>query len=927
MSEDLQSNRWWLASDGRWYPPDLHPDVRADAPDEQGRNQALLNATIGVARVRERVFAEIRGERVIEHSLAPGSGETGSELSESGPHRRPDRGRSLRHGAEPLPRFRETLRPRTSNEPNEPSLATRPRPAPGWAPRTRGRGQPSPRATSRPGMVPPEPPRRSAFLPPAQATTISAPSVARQQSAPTPERTWPPARGGASEPMPALETDPPPPPSSSPEPPPPLLQAALAALQAPLTSLPAAQAAPLSPELLEPASRSSSQFAQTQANVAEEGPGGPRPSEQSGSPAGRVLPPSARRRPARVRSTSDLRDAVAGAVARAAAQGPLAPHGPDDEDDSDATSPPALARRVDVEENGAFGDIASNQDAPTVAVFETETVLGSPEVPGPQRESDSSTEYARLAGEQASGAVPPGESGHNSTPLINSPAAEETAPPNQPLADERADAFPELPGKSGLVVPDGLASDMLAEALVPQDSLLEERVIEEGTGEIALQGSPQDESLVAPEPGGAVLERERSEHEPLAHTTVVAPKAEGAPEASLLLEEVVLEAPMTAVPAEANLVLEQAALEAPVSEVRAGTGSAPITDDTVEESPFAFGERRSAARQARKPLPAALQEAVAAGVAQDLNEAASDSGGQSPRSAESQGGKGETTKGATGGKDSGAKPPGIIRRYGSAIAIVVLFLAAGGVAAGIAAFRGPVTPPGPSTVVQDQAASNSAVLTSAQFPVGWQATTAKSAPSSFGLSSPLVSPGVVQTWLAGNKACSADLNAVSSAMTPSVGNVTAVAYSQASTTNPLGGQWNIADAIAFHTSAGEVNSDVARMQSVLTKASAQSCVARFWSASLQAQLPSGSLVMMTVMPRAMPELARKPNGWAMQMQGTETVGQTSIPLRCQVTSFAEGRAQVYFVVSSKGAALPELTAARVLVALATRADRLRSPNA
>ncbi len=44
-----------------------------------------------------------------------------------------------------------------------------------------------------------------------------------------------------------------------------------------------------------------------------------------------MLPPRGRRRPVKVRSNSDLRDAVAEAVARAAAQGPLVPRAPEDE--------------------------------------------------------------------------------------------------------------------------------------------------------------------------------------------------------------------------------------------------------------------------------------------------------------------------------------------------------------------------------------------------------------------------------------------------------------------------------------------------------------------------------------------------------------------------------------------------------------------
>jgi len=29
MSDVSQGPGWWMASDGRWYPPELHPDVRA----------------------------------------------------------------------------------------------------------------------------------------------------------------------------------------------------------------------------------------------------------------------------------------------------------------------------------------------------------------------------------------------------------------------------------------------------------------------------------------------------------------------------------------------------------------------------------------------------------------------------------------------------------------------------------------------------------------------------------------------------------------------------------------------------------------------------------------------------------------------------------------------------------------------------------
>ncbi len=166
----------------------------------------------------------------------------------------------------------------------------------------------------------------------------------------------------------------------------------------------------------------------------------------------------------------------------------------------------------------------------------------------------------------------------------------------------------------------------------------------------------------------------------------------------------------------------------------------------------------------------------------------------------------------TGAGAPDAKRPGVLRRYGSAIAIVLLFLAAGGVAAGIAAFRGPVNPTRPSTAAQDRAAARSAVLTAAYFPASWHVSVASNVDTAYGLGTALVTPAVVRDWLATHPACSAELGAVSAAMTPAVGNVTAVAYTQAATTNPQGGPWQIADAVAFHTSATQVSSDLAAVR-------------------------------------------------------------------------------------------------------------------
>ncbi len=32
MSDKPQGPGWWIASDGKWYPPELHPSVREDSP-------------------------------------------------------------------------------------------------------------------------------------------------------------------------------------------------------------------------------------------------------------------------------------------------------------------------------------------------------------------------------------------------------------------------------------------------------------------------------------------------------------------------------------------------------------------------------------------------------------------------------------------------------------------------------------------------------------------------------------------------------------------------------------------------------------------------------------------------------------------------------------------------------------------------------
>ena len=36
MSDVAQGPNWWIASDGKWYPPELHPSVRSPEPAKAG---------------------------------------------------------------------------------------------------------------------------------------------------------------------------------------------------------------------------------------------------------------------------------------------------------------------------------------------------------------------------------------------------------------------------------------------------------------------------------------------------------------------------------------------------------------------------------------------------------------------------------------------------------------------------------------------------------------------------------------------------------------------------------------------------------------------------------------------------------------------------------------------------------------------------
>lgn len=40
MSDKSEGPGWWVASDGEWYPPELHPSVRGDSPTQARPNGA-----------------------------------------------------------------------------------------------------------------------------------------------------------------------------------------------------------------------------------------------------------------------------------------------------------------------------------------------------------------------------------------------------------------------------------------------------------------------------------------------------------------------------------------------------------------------------------------------------------------------------------------------------------------------------------------------------------------------------------------------------------------------------------------------------------------------------------------------------------------------------------------------------------------------
>ena len=129
MSDDLQAKGWWLASDGRWYPPELHPAARPLLTTDEDRFAALFDAAIGVARVRENVVSQFQGERRTGYSSTGNGNDThlGPQRVNAG-RRSSDRGVGVRHGSEAQPRFRTRESPDWPHEARDPAAPVTPAP-------------------------------------------------------------------------------------------------------------------------------------------------------------------------------------------------------------------------------------------------------------------------------------------------------------------------------------------------------------------------------------------------------------------------------------------------------------------------------------------------------------------------------------------------------------------------------------------------------------------------------------------------------------------------------------------------------------------------------------------------------------------------------------------------------------------------------
>ena len=948
LNDDPQANSWWLASDGNWYPPELHRGVGSSPPvDDEDRFAALFDAAIGVARVRESVVALASSERRSGYSTGGNGNDAhlGPQRVNAG-RRASDKVVGVSHGTEAPPRFRSgqttdwTYEARDPATLDAPRPETRPRPGtrerpvhqpPPWSPSGYDRAVPARPAAEprRPPLAEPEqgsggPPFKGAPAAPPESTAPAESTVppVPPLEPPLPEPPVPPP----APPVPPLEPplpEPPVPPPAPPVPePPPPLEPELVATVVPqppppplepelvATVVPQPPPSPLEPELSAPT------FDEPEPVPAPVQPAPAlEPTPAAGpipAPAPNNLPPTARRRPATGRPAADLRQAVAGAVARAAAQGPLLPQGPEEASlTPEALQPPPAwpkSRRRPAPFPPAHSSTLPVTATPAVPAEELPAPQSSIFVETEPQTLDPYEEFARLAGRHAAALAP---RRHTDRP--------QTLPPGSAEADARPEHEPEPPVVD--TPPAGLPSAFEPSPLwlasragaSPMDIATPDRPI------AALVDIEVDTSAAAdPYDDFADLARRYASARadapsaPATDSGSAGPTSPDETPGGSALSDAPQPDPAPAEVAPAT----ETAPEPRDSEPSYPEPDGPQASRAEEETAWPVGERRSAARQARKPLPAALQAAVAGTPPADATTA-------SPRPAARQ------TRGAN--EDSQAdtvrasgKPPGIFRRYASAIAVVALFVAAGGAAAGIAALRGPIAQTASPTPAQEQAAASQAVLKASDFPAGWHVSSGSSS-ASYGVGSVLVTPSIVRFWLNAHPACAATLDAVSGAMMPASGNPSASASSHATSQTPLGESWQIASAVAFHfSSPAQVTGQVTGIRNLLAGAAARACIGQFWSAALLAESPVGSHVVTTVSPAAVPALPGNPASWAMSMSGSTTVGRVVLPIHFEIVVLASGLAQVYFVTASKIAPLPAGLDQGLLTTLATRAQHLPS---
>jgi hypothetical protein len=165
---------------------------------------------------------------------------------------------------------------------------------------------------------------------------------------------------------------------------------------------------------------------------------------------------------------------------------------------------------------------------------------------------------------------------------------------------------------------------------------------------------------------------------------------------------------------------------------------------------------------------------------------------------------------------------------------------------------------------------------------------------------------------------------LSTAIMPSVPGASAIASTQATAQDPLGGTWQIADTVALYPTAAQVSTNLTAMRSLVTQPGARACISQYTVSALMSEMTPSSHISLIVSQPPVQVLPGSPPVWALAISGTATSGQTAVPIRFEVTSFAVGRAQVSYAASSKLAPLPASLDEELLVMLATRTEQQAS---